>query len=148
MQRTAVVVEDLGKGLKEVEVSRQTACEGCSQSGECHACIMLGDEKKNRNMRTKARDPLGARVGDRVEIETDSATVIKYAAQVFLLPIVLGATGYLFGEWLADFVSENIGKLLPLFCSLAGFAVAFVYVKFFPAKSAENKCDVTIVKIL
>ncbi len=140
MHRAAVVVADHGK-IKEIEVSRETACEGCSQNkdGSCHACIMLGDE--NRSMRTRAIDELGAKVGDRVEVETDSKTVIKYAAEVFLLPIILGAAGYLIGENFA-------WKLAPLVCSLIGFAMAFVYVKLVPAKRAENHCDVKIVKIL
>lgn len=147
MQRIATVIRDLGNNIKEVEVSRKTACEGCEMHGECHACIMLGDEKQNRELRTKAKDPLGAKVGDKVEIETDSKTVIKYAAQVFLLPIFLGAVGYLLGEWLGNFVTEKIAELLPLFCSLFGFAAAFVYIKFVPAKKSEKNCDVTIVNI-
>lgn len=148
MQRTAVVVNDLGKNIKEIEVSRETACEGCSQQGSCHACIMLGDSKKNRAMRTKAFDPLGAQVGDRVEVETESSTVIKYAAEVFLLPIILGAVGYLLGESLGAKISESIGKFLPLICSLVGFAAAFAYVKLVPAKRAEMNCDVKIVRII
>ena len=148
MQRTAVVVNDLGNNIKEIEVSRETACEGCSQQGSCHACIMLGDSKKNRAMRTKAFDPLGAQVGDRVEVETESSTVIKYAAEVFLLPIILGAVGYLLGESLGAKISESIGKFLPLICSLVGFAAAFAYVKLVPAKRAEMNCDVKIVRII
>lgn len=148
MQRTAVVVNDIGNNIKEIEVSRETACEGCSQQGSCHACIMLGDSKKNRAMRTKAFDPLGAQVGDRVEVETESSTVIKYAAEVFLLPIILGAVGYLLGESLGAKISENIGKFLPLICSLVGFAAAFAYVKLVPAKRAEMNCDVKIVRII
>lgn len=148
MQRTAVVVNDLGENIKEIEVSRETACEGCSQQGSCHACIMLGDSKKNRAMRTKAFDPLGAQVGDRVEVETESSTVIKYAAEVFLLPIILGAVGYLLGESLGAKISESIGKFLPLICSLVGFAAAFAYVKLVPAKRAEMNCDVKIVRII
>lgn len=148
MQRTAVVVNDIGNNIKEIEVSRETACEGCSQQGSCHACIMLGDSKKNRAMRTKAFDPLGAQVGDRVEVETESSTVIKYAAEVFLLPIILGAVGYLLGESLGAKISESIGKFLPLICSLVGFAAAFAYVKLVPAKRAEMNCDVKIVRII
>ena len=148
MQRTAVVVNDIGNNIKEIEVSRETACEGCSQQGSCHACIMLGDSKKNRAMRSKAFDPLGAQVGDRVEVETESSTVIKYAAEVFLLPIILGAVGYLLGESLGAKISESIGKFLPLICSLVGFAAAFAYVKLVPAKRAEMNCDVKIVRII
>ena len=148
MQRTAVVVNDIGNNIKEIEVSRETACEGCSQQGSCHACIMLGDSKKNRAMRTKAFDPLGAQVGDRVEVETESSTVIKYAAEVFLLPIILGAVGYLLGESLGAKIYESIGRFLPLICSLVGFAAAFAYVKLVPAKRAEMNCDVKIVRII
>ena len=150
MQRTAVVINDIGNNIKEIEVSRETACEGCSQQGSCHACIMLGDSKKNRAMRTKAFDPLGAQVGDRVEVETESSTVIKYAAENFLMLSVFGiaAVGYLLGESLGAKISESIGRFLPLICSLVGFAAAFAYVKLVPAKRAEMNCDVKIVRII
>lgn len=141
MRRIATIVGIVGgnDNIKEIEVSRETACEGCSQGadGSCHACIMLGENKK---MRTRARDPIGAGLGDCVWVETPSNTVIRYAAEVFLLPLVLGAVGYLIGEKLG-------AALSPLICSLVGFAAAFVYVKFIPAKRAENRCEVVIVGI-
>lgn len=140
MRKAAVVVADLG-GFKEIEVSRSSACEGCSQNkdGSCHACIALGD--KNRAMRTKARDELGAEVGDRVIVETDSGTVIRYAAEVFLLPILLAAVGYFVGGLIG-------GEIVPYIGALLGFAAAFVFVKLVPAKRAENNCDVRIVRII
>lgn len=139
MRKRAIVVGGQGE-FKEIEVSRESACEGCSQNkdGSCHACIRLTEDA--RAMKTRARDPLGASIGDLVEVETPSGTVIRYAAEVFLLPLILGACGYLIGEKLG-------GSLLPFFCSLAGFIAAFVYIKFIPAKRAERHCDVVIVKI-
>lgn len=139
MQKAAVVVADLGD-YKEIEVSRSSACEGCSQNknGSCHACIALGD---NRAMKTKARDEVGAKVGDRVMVETDSNTVIRYAAEVFLLPLLLAAVGYFVGGLFGKEAASYIGALL-------GFAAAFVFVKLVPAKRAEQSCDVRIVRII
>ena len=150
MRKAAVVVADLG-GFKEIEVSRSSACEGCSQNkdGSCHACIALGD--KNRAMRTKARDELGAEVGDRVIVETDSGTVIRYAAEVFLLPILLAAVGYFVGGLIGGFVvlalsffaydveGHDVGNGFAAVKSLDGEAVNHPLCVFFDFLKCEHR---------
>ena len=99
MTRNAIVVETT-PDYAVVEVTRESACAGCHNSDNCSICkIGLTDHAE---MRSKAATPLGAREGDTVQIETDSATILHYSAAVFLLPLALGAAGYIIG-YIADF---------------------------------------------
>ena len=139
MTRNAIVVETT-PDYAVVEVTRESACAGCHNSDNCSICkIGLTDHAE---MRSKAANPLGAREGDTVQIETDSATVLRYSAAVFLLPLALGAAGYIIG-YIADF-DIMIRYIISLIC----FAAAFVILKIFLEKRAAKRLDVRITQII
>ncbi len=139
MTRNAIVVETT-PDYAVVEVTRESACAGCHNSDNCSICkIGLTDRAE---MRSKAANPLGAREGDTVQIETDSATILHYSAAVFLLPLALGAAGYIIG-YIADF-----DIMISYIISLIGFAAAFVILKIFLEKRAAKRLDVRITQII
>ena len=139
MTRNAIVVEST-PDYAVVEVTRESACAGCRNSDNCSICkIGLTDHAE---MRSKAANPLGAREGDTVQIETDSATILHYSAAVFLLPLALGAAGYIIG-YIADF-----DIMIRYIISLIGFAAAFVILKIFLEKRAAKRLDVRITQII
>lgn len=139
MTRNAIVVETT-PDYAVVEVTRESACAGCHNSDNCSICkIGLTDHAE---MRSKAANPLGAREGDTVQIETDSATILHYSAAVFLLPLALGAAGYIIG-YIADF-----DIMIRYIISLIGFAAAFVILKIFLEKRAAKRLDVRITQIV
>lgn len=139
MTRNAIVVETT-PDYAVVEVTRESACAGCHNSDNCSICkIGLTDHAE---MRSKAANPLGAREGDTVQIETDSATILHYSAAVFLLPLALGAAGYIIG-YIADF-----DVMIRYIISLIGFAAAFVILKIFLEKRAAKRLDVRITQII
>lgn len=139
MTRNAIVVETT-PDYAVVEVTRESVCAGCHNSDNCSICkIGLTDHAE---MRSKAANPLGAREGDTVQIETDSATILHYSAAVFLLPLALGAAGYIIG-YIADF-----DIMIRYIISLIGFAAAFVILKIFLEKRAAKRLDVRITQII
>lgn len=138
MRQIGVVCE-VNEAYAVVEVSRKSACEGChaNADGNCGACVSFGDKKTV----SKAENRVGAKVGDRVMLETESKTVLLYAAAVFLFPIILGLVGYFVGGLLAPAAAPYVG-------ALAGFILAFVIVWLTLNRSASKRCDVKIVRIL
>lgn len=138
MQQIGIVKELCGK-LALVEVSRHSACEGChaKADGNCSACVSFGDKKTSAN----ADNSIGAKVGDRVILETESRTVILYAASVFLFPVLLAVIGYLLGTFMSFTAAPYIGAIL-------GFILAFVIVWATLDRRAKKRCDVRIVRIL
>ena len=64
-----------------VESERLSACDGCHKHAEgCSVCSLMGSNKK---ITSRAKNNIGASVGDEVEIETETKTVLFYAVLVF-----------------------------------------------------------------
>lgn len=142
MEARATVVELLEDGVAMVSVERRAACDGCHKTADgqsCSICTLLGG---NRESRAKARNTVGAAVGDVVEIRTGTRRVLGYAALVFLLPVVLAIVGYLIGGWLA------LGDVLSLCLALACLVVSFVGIGLYSKWVVSRRLDVEIVTIL
>ncbi len=77
-------------GQAEVIHVRQSAC-----SGDCHKCSGCGAAKETLIVR--AENPIHAPVGAMVRLRSDTAGVLKAAALVYLMPIVLFFLGYALG---------------------------------------------------
>ena len=74
-------------GQAEVLHIRQSAC-----SGDCHKCSGCGAAKQT--MIVRAENPIGAPEGALVRLESDTRGILKAAAVVYLLPVVLFFLGY------------------------------------------------------
>ena len=133
------LVKEVNADHAIVSVSRKSACEGCHANvdGSCSACITFS----NKEAVCKAENSIGASVGDRVEVETSSATIILYAAAVFIFPIVLAIIGYFLFSLMKFEAAPYIG-------ALAGFVIAFAVVWLTLSKTAEKRLDVKITRIL
>lgn len=96
MRQKATVASLLSDGRAELIVVRQSAC-----SGDCHACGGCGSVKQT--LRVTAQNPIAAKCGERVWIESGSAPILKGAALVYLLPLALFLAAYLcampLGAW-------------------------------------------------
>ena len=87
-----------------VSVLRESAC-----SGECHKCAGCGAVKQTFQIR--AKNPIGAGIGDSVYVESSSSPVLWAAALVYLIPIVGFFAGY--------FIGSRFGSVI--LWSVAGF---------------------------
>ena len=94
--------------IAEVRTVRMSAC-----GGNCQSCGGCSD------MRTVyAENSVNAQIGDRVEIEMPSKTVLAAALIVYVIPIAVLIAGYLIGNVLFDKEWQNIiSGILPMFVS-------------------------------
>ena len=138
MEKIAVV-KSVGDGFAVVEISRKSACAGCADENNCSACRLALAETETT---ARAENSIGAKVGDRVRVEADSRRVLLYAAVVFLLPILLGAAGFLLGGLL---FGEGVWQYVV---SLVGFAAAFVLIKLTFERRAKRRYDLIITSII
>lgn len=140
MLTTAKVVATEGK-VATVEVQRKSACEGCHKmtSGEgCGVCSLLGSDNR---FTAKAENGLGAKVGDRVEIETGTGRVLFYSALVFLLPVVVGILLYAVSGW---FFETELPRYLML---TGGFACCLLGVWAYSRFVISKRLDARIIRI-
>lgn len=93
MQQLVKVLRADVDGTAQVACLRQSAC-----SGDCHKCSGCGAVEQT--MIFTAQNPIGARPGDMVTVESATGPVLKAAAVLYLLPLVLFIAGYLIGmQW-------------------------------------------------
>ena len=77
-------------GRADIILVRESAC-----SGDCHKCSGCGAQKET--MIVTADNPIRADVGDFVTLSSDTGSVMKAVAAVYLMPLVLFFAGYALG---------------------------------------------------
>lgn len=118
MEQTARVNRLLPGGRAEIAVKRKSACgHDCSKCGGGCSEMLVQSEVK-----AVADNPLGARPGDTVRVESRSGQVLWIAAVVYLLPLVLFFVFCFAGAALSG--SETVGIILGGVGFAAGIAGA------------------------
>ena len=112
MTQDAVVFRCLDDDRAEVVVTRATACGANCES--CEACVFQNE------LKTVARNLIGARPGQRVLIESKSSKVYGAILLVYIVPILLAILGC-FAAY-AMGASEGICVL----CTFLGFLLGAV----------------------
>ena len=115
MQQLVRVRQIHEDGTATVIHVRESAC-----SGDCHKCSGCGAAKEAIVL--EAKNPIGARAGDLVTSESESGPVLKAAAVMYLLPMVLFFCGYALGAAL-----WQMGGLVGGLAFLASIGLAVVY---------------------
>lgn len=142
MMKTKATVIAVDRDRATVESERVSACEGCHKSTEgegCSVCSLMGP---NRKIQTQAYNPLGAKVGDEVMIESATGRLLGYAALVFLLPLVMALIFYGFATAL------KFSDVWQIACAGIGFAVSFIGIFFYSRALQKKRCDAQITEIL
>ena len=78
-------------GRADIILVRESAC-----SGDCHKCSGCGAAKES--ILITAENPLGASAGDLVVVRSETGPVLKAAAVLYMMPLVLFFTGYALAE--------------------------------------------------
>ena len=115
MEQLVRVRETFDDGTAMVVHVRESAC-----SGDCHKCSGCGAAKET--ILIKAKNPIGAARGDLVKLESASGPVLKAAAVLYLLPMVLFFVGYYVGD-----VLWSLGALIGCLAFAVSIALAVVY---------------------
>ena len=142
MKQKAIVRAVNGR-YATVEVSRSAMCDGCVKqnctSHTCAAGAMFGSAK---TMTAKAKNPLGAVVGDTVWVESADKTVLGYAALVFLMPIMICMLFYAAAEALFNTVGVSYAA------AALGFAASFAVIGIVEKKKKNDEPDIVIIDIV
>lgn len=87
MEQQAQVIRIVNNTTARVAVKRKSAC-----SGDCHTCH--GCPHPDEIVMVDADNFVGAQKGDDVVIRSDTGRVLKLAAMLYLMPMVLFFLGY------------------------------------------------------
>ena len=129
MEQLVRVKEIHPDGTATVLVVRESAC-----SGDCHKCSGCGAAKES--ILFQADNPIGARRGDLVKVQSETGPVLKAAVVLYMLPLALFFLGY------------ALGAVLNISGGLTGgiaFALSVVLIVLYDRKLQKN--DKTIYTI-
>lgn len=115
MNQNAIVKKQVREGVVEVSLLRQVEC-GLSCGGDCAGCM----QKPQGEILALASNPIGAKPGERVEVEATSGNSIGIALLIFAIPCVFLVLGYLLGQAL------NMGEMPSVGMAGLGLVVGFL----------------------
>ena len=111
MTQIATVEKNLGGGYAEISVPRKSACgHDCE---ECAGCGVSGSA-----VYARAANPIGARPGQKVVVQSDSKKMLNVIMMVYLTPVVLFLVGYLL------MVAIGASTAVQYTVGIVGFAVS------------------------
>ena len=129
MDQLVRVRETYSDGTAQVVCIRESAC-----SGDCHKCSGCGAAQQT--MLFVAHNPIGAKAGDLVTVSAATAPVLKAAAVLYILPLVLFLAGYIGGMY------WNMEGWLGALGFLLGIAAVVAYDRL-AAKKQETVYTIT-----
>lgn len=116
------------------------SCHNCEAKGACHAELVFG--KQTESVEVVAKNKVGAKAGDRVELESSTTGTLFAAFSVFVFPFFVALILYFI---LKNSFSDNYFfplALIAVFC--AGFFVIGKIVN----EIVKRKHTIYVVKIL
>ena len=115
MQQLVRVRQVHNDGTATVMHIRESAC-----SGDCHKCSGCGAAKEA--ILLEAKNPIGAKPGDLVRVESATGPVLKAALVMYMLPMVLFFAGYAVGA-----AAFGRGALVGCLAFVAAIGLAVIY---------------------
>ena len=115
MEQLVRVKETFDNGTATVLHVRESAC-----SGDCPKCSGCGAAKEA--VVFTADNPIGARRGDLVKVESATGPVLKAAVVLYVVPLVLFFLGYYLGT-----LPGNFGALFGCLGFVLGVVIIVVY---------------------
>lgn len=113
MTQIATVSRIIDSNYAEISVPRKSACgHDCE---ECAGCGVTGAA-----VLARAANPIGARLGQKVVVQSDTNKMLSIVALVYLIPVVLFLAGYLIMAVLTPSVALQYGV------AVAGFFIGIV----------------------
>ena len=113
MTQIATVSRIIDSNYAEISVPRKSACgHDCE---ECAGCGVTGAA-----VLARAANPIGARIGQKVVVQSDTNKMLSIVALVYLIPVVLFLLGYVTMAFLTPSVAIQYGV------AIAGFFIGIV----------------------
>lgn len=135
-EQLGIVVEAEGS-MAKVRATRHGDCKNC---GACP-----GDDA----MLVEARNPVGAKVGQRVAFLIPEVNMLQAAFTVYMLPLVAIALGAVAGWYVSQQTGTQSAVMYQVIGGAIGFGLSLVYIKLYDRHARKSeKMQPVITKIL
>lgn len=132
MKEVGKVVKIKGENIA-VRLERKTACKNCN---------MCGFGKEDMYVDITTENAVGAKIGDSVEMQMESSTVLFSAWIVYILPLIFAGLGYLVAYLLHQ------SEIVHFWGLIAGVAVGFLAVAIVDKKVKKTKFNPVCTRIV
>ena len=135
MTQIATVERILDTDHAEISVPRKSACgHDCE---ECAGCGVTGAA-----VHARASNPIGARPGQKVVVESSTKKMLRIVVLVYLIPVVLFLAGYV----ITSLVTASVGVQYAV--AGAGFVLGIVFAILYDRRlRAKGGLSFTIVRL-
>ena len=134
MTNEGIVTRLLPNSMAEVAVTRSTACGG--NCGSCEACQFQNE------LKTIAKNRVGACPGQKVTVETSSSVIFGAALLVYIMPLVFFIVGYIISSLL------GAGEGICVLVSFVFLVLSGVVLTVSQRKKKNKNFDFEIIEIL
>ena len=110
------IVIDTHDTLARVETTQSSSCKACTARKSCH----VGEDGKR--MEVLAINQAGARKGDRILMQFETASLMKACFLLYILPVGCMLVGAILGHWAA----LSLGIDTSIFSAFSGFGALFL----------------------
>jgi Positive regulator of sigma E activity len=134
-RQEGIVIEVSGR-MAKVKASRHNDCANCGACPGNSATVL------------DARNPVGARTGQKVVVEIQEINMLKAAFTVYILPLIVALLGVLLGGEFAAWLgaSETLGRIIG---GGGAFLAAVCYVRYYDQSvRTDVKMQPVIVSVL
>lgn len=130
MIETEAIVVKLENAVAYVQAERKSSCSGCSESN-CGTSVLANFFGQKAPL-YRARNEIGAKIGDRVVVGMNEAGLFKGTLLFYILPLLLLFAGALAGSALAASAEARDGY--SVVGAAIGLAAGFLGLKFLSAR--------------
>jgi sigma-E factor negative regulatory protein RseC len=135
MVETQAVVVKTEDAVAYLQAERKSSCSGCSESN-CGTSVLAGFFGQKTPL-YRARNEVGAKVGDRVVVGMNESALFKGTLLLYMLPLLLLFVGAVAGGALAD--TADVSESYSVMGAVIGLAVGFLGLKAISARAGLGK---------
>ncbi|MBL0717636.1 MAG: SoxR reducing system RseC family protein [Desulfosarcina sp.] len=114
------------------KTTRSSSCASCSSRDSCNVM-----EEGGKEMIVEARNPAGAKVGDRVVLSFETSSLLKALFLLYVFPIICMIAGAVAGHKLAAIYNYN-DSVISAISGFLFFFLAIIVIRLTSDKLAEK----------
>ena len=132
VEQQATVV-DVNGDLARISIERQSTCGGCASKSSCGTGV-LGKMMGNKTVLMTVKNPLAAKIGDKVMIGIQEGLLLKGSFMAYSLPLILMMLGAYVGELLNEAYALTVIDLMQIVFGFLGFMLGMIWMRRFNKK--------------